>query len=163
MAANPKEILPEYNFRSLAKSAMEQAGGNVQQASAILERMCHDDEAVWLAVTERVLKSACYDAVRYVCHEQRRAVWYSPNYSKGGNGHRAIAHARTLMDWPLPGGKLLRDATASDLMEAALFYRKQSDQMARIALWLEAVAEKTGKRKVENALSAEQLEELKGE
>ena len=153
---------PAKSFRNYAKEAMQKADGNVAEASKILEKTCRQNTEAWLSVTEPVLSSACYNAVRGICQEERRAIWYSPNYSAGGNGDRVVNHAKSLMDWPLPGGMRLRDAKANDLIAAAEFYRKQAQQMFDVAGFLEKIAEKVGRKKVENALTEAELIAMRG-
>lgn len=144
-----------------AAAAMEQADGDVLKATEILEAQARSNMDVWRELTDTLLRTACYDACRAVCRSERRIIWNSPNYDKGGNGERVKQHANTLLDWPLPGGKKLRDATKQDLLEASGFYSKQAAQMTSIANWLDAVAKKVKTKTVGETLSADDLEKLR--
>lgn len=136
---------------------------DVADASRKLEEAARSDRELRDYLTEPYLKQACYNAVRSHYRVERREIWTAPNYTKGGNGQRVEQHARTLLDFPLPNGKRLRDATREDLLSAAEFYRRQSEDMAQKAHWLERIAEKTGRKKVGAALTVKQIESLRGE
>lgn len=146
-----------------ATAAMEQANGDVIKATEILEDQARGDVAIWKVLTEGLLRNACYDACRAICRSERKIIWESPNYDAGGNGERIKQHATTLMDWPLPGGMKMRDATKKDLMEAATFYSKQAAKMSAIAKWLDAVASKVKSKTVGQTLTDKQLMELRDE
>jgi len=145
-------------IRSIIESATD-----VSEASRMLEEEARKDADLYNHLTEPFLARACYDAVRTEYQSERKQIWTAPNYTEGGNGHRVKEHARTLLDFPLPNGKRMRDATKADLLEASEFYRKQAADMARKARWLEQVAESVGKKKVGNALSAEDLEQMRSQ
>jgi hypothetical protein len=65
------------------------------------------------------------------------------------------------MDWPLPGGIKLRDATKADLLAASGFYAKQAASMQAISIWLGKVAEKVKTKTVGQTLTDEQLRKLR--
>lgn len=106
------------------------------------------------------MRRVCYEAVRSLCRDDRRSFRIAPNYTKGGNGHRVLAHARALMDFPLPGGVRLKDATSADLAKAVEFYAKQADNMQRKSVWLDRIRERVGDKTVADALSESDLQEL---
>lgn len=144
-----------------AQDAMTQADGDVLEATAALEEMARDDMSVWQVLTENLLKSACYDACRGICRSERRVIWHTTGSDKGGNGERVKSHAATLMDFPLPGGKRLRDATKDDLIEAAGFYDRQAAQMASVAEWLTGIARKVRGKTVGESMTEDQLRSMK--
>jgi hypothetical protein len=65
------------------------------------------------------------------------------------------------MDWPLPGGKKLGDATRADLIEAGDFYLRQAAQMRGVADFLFAISERVKRKTVGNTLSESDLRALK--
>lgn len=134
---------------------------DVATATEKLEKWARKDKALYDYLTDPYLSQACYNAIRGLCRSERRLIYTAPNYTKGGNGHRVEIHGRSLLDFPLPGGKRLRDATRQDLLEAADFYRKQAADMASKAAWLEKISERVGKKTVGEKLTSEQLEALK--
>ena len=146
----------------LAQRAMAQAGDDVGEAARILEQWARKNTRVWKAVTEDFLAQGCYSVVRGVCRQERRAIWHSPGYDKGGAGSRVRNHARSILDLPLPGGKRLRDATRDDLHQASEFYSRQARQMAVMEEFLASVAAKIkGRKTVGDVLSEKQLETMK--
>ena len=150
-ASKPSELV-NYAFSESA---------DVHEATNKLERWAKSNRDLYEYLTAPYLSRACYDAVRSCCRHDRKALYTAPNYTKGGNGDRVHQHAHSLLDFPLPGGKRLRDATRADLEAAANFYRQQAKDMANKADWLEAIAAKVGKKKVGSVLSAEALRSLK--
>ena len=150
----------DIDLKTLAADALEQAGGNVVEATNILESWAVESWDVYRAVTERLLRQGCYSAVSGICRRNREAIWYSPGYDAQQKGDRVHAHARTLLDFPLPGGKRLADANKKDLQEAMAFYRRQADQMGRVAEWLGKIAQKVGKGIVGQRLTDEDLRRM---
>ena len=145
----------------LAQNVMEDSDGDVLAATERLEKMARKDVEIWQALTEGLLRNACYDACRAVCRADRRQIWYSPNYDAGGNGDRVKTHSASLMDLPLPGGKKLRDATKGDLLEASGFYLRQAAQMRGVADFFAAIAERVKRKTVGNTLTEADLRALK--
>lgn len=147
--------------REYAEEAMEQADGDVLEATAALEAMARNDVSVWQVLTEQLLKTACYDACRSICRSERRVIWNTTGSDAGGKGDRVKAHGNMLMDFPLPGGMKLRDATKQDLMDAAGFYERQAAQMTAVASWLSAIASKVKTKTVGDTLTEVQLRAIK--
>jgi hypothetical protein len=145
-----------------AQLAMERADNEVQAATAILEDMACNDPDLYNALLSPFLNVAAYEACRALCRQQRQKIWTAPNYDQGGNGHRVLDHAMSLMDFPLPGGKRLRDATKADLEEASSFFAKQAADMSHKARWLSAIASKVkGKKTVADVFDADSLAKLR--
>lgn len=136
---------------------------NVGEAAKLLEDWAQKNNELMRYLTEPFLKQACYEAVRTECRDKREKIWTAPNYTKGGNGHRVMNHAVSLMDFPLPNGKRLQDAKRSDLLEATEFYSKQAKNMQHKSNWLQRIAERVGRKTVKNAFSEEELAKLKEE
>jgi len=157
--AEPEEFIAE----DLARRAIEMANDDVVEATVILESMARSDMSVWRALTDQLLRVACYDQCRAICRAERRVIWNSPNYDAGGNGARIKDHSASLMDWRLPGGKVLRDASKADLIEASAFYRRQAASMQIIGCWLESVAAKVAGKTVGEKLTDTILRKLQDE
>lgn len=140
-----------------------QTAADVAEATQELMDAAKNNHELYVYLTEPFLQQACYNVVRSRYRSERRQLWTAPNYDQGGNGHRVREHARSLLDFPLPNGKRLRDATRADLLEAAEFYGKQAANMTAKAEWLQRVADIIGRKRVENALSEQQLQALRVE
>jgi hypothetical protein len=67
------------------------------------------------------------------------------------------------MDFPLPGGGLLRDATAAACIEGATAYRHTASDAVWKARWLEAIAARVGDSIVSDVLNEEDLRALQQE
>lgn len=145
------------------RDAVEQSP-DTRSAAALLESWARIDRALFDYLTKPWLSRACDEAVRGVTRNERAAIcrpWTAPNYTLGGNGHRVHTLARSLLDFPLPGGMRLRDARKDDLLGASKFYRTQAVDMAAKADWLESIAERVGRKQVGNVFSDETLPPLK--
>lgn len=154
--------LYEKTFTEYAEEAMARNDGNVQAAAKDLEAVCRESPHAWMAVTSPVLGRACYDAVRRICQQQRRAIWNAPNAAPGGHGKRVVHHAKTIMQLPLIGGLPLGEGTYKEVMGSAEFYEKQSAQMANFAHFLQAVGSQLhGRKKVKSVFTEAQLNELR--
>lgn len=125
-----------------ARAALDDAGGDVRQATALMVERIKKDAAAFEALTEPLIKEACYSQITMACRRERRAIWTAPNYDQGGNGARVInlAHGN-LLAFPLPGGKRLGQATKEDVAKAATFFDAQAEDMARKARWLLAIGD----------------------
>src|SRR5690625_4650533 len=134
MIAEDKISVSDYAQRAIKEEEQ------VTDAAKLLEKWAHQDAELKAALLEPLLKQACYQAVTRACRVYRRKVWTAPNYTKSGNGQRVVALANSLMDFPLPGGVRLRDATKKQIEEAAGFYGRQARQMAVITACCSAYA-----------------------
>lgn len=124
-----------------AADALQAADGDVRKATEAMLAAVRKSRRLRDALTEPLLETACYAAITAQCRKQRSRIWTPPNYSEAGNGDRVIALARTLLDFPLPGGRRLGDATRAEVVDAARFYTSHAEDMAHKARWLARVAE----------------------
>ena len=131
-----------------------------EEAAAALLRRVRGDAALWAALMEPHEKMAADAAVRGMVHEQRRRIWARPVEPDARVAALANMHA-TLMDFRLPSGLRLRDATAADCMDGATFYARQAGDMAWKARWLSAVAEACGDGVVADAMDERALAALR--
>jgi len=169
MAANPKPNPKSDPVREAAKAALDASDGDVRSATIVLERAVRNDRMLRDALTEPLIASACYDAIRNACQTERRKIW-EPSKEKlvktrVTGAHRVVQLAAgNLLTFPLPGGKKLREATRADISKAADFYASQSDDMAVKARWLRLVLQSVPDgKKVGDVLSDERLRELQRE
>ncbi len=156
------EALKKITVADAARKAMEGTATTAEAAKRLYEAAQADPE-LYRKVMAPFEMSACMDAINMVRRNERAAIWAAPQKeSKPNTSPKVMARANsyTLLDFPLPGGLRLADATKADLVEAAKVYRTQANDMARKANWLEAIAGKIGKKRVGNALSVQDLEAL---
>lgn len=141
--ASKAKIDPKPLISQAARDALDKAGGDIAAAVDVMHRTMRSDRALYAAVMEPLERSACYEAIASIIRQSRAKVWQAPN-AAADTGGRILALVRHLMDFPLPGGKRLADATKVDLVAAAEFYSKQAGDMAHKSRWLAAVAGKLG-------------------
>ena len=106
------------------------------------------------------VESIARGLMRANMRETRRVAWQRPT----GPDRRAQRVGRvvvsSLMDFRLPSGVLIGNATKADLTAASAFYWKQADDMAWKARWVDLVAEKVGPKTVADVLNASKLAAL---
>ena len=154
----------------LANEAFEQSNGDVAKASDILFKRITTDNALHAAYIEPLIREWCADLISAECvRKPRHAIWNASmiepvpaSATTTESNERARNFARSLLDFPLPGGKPLHLASKADVEQAAEFYRKQAEDMAWKARWMQRIAGAMGrKRTVGSAFTAEQLEKLR--
>lgn len=151
----------ELLVRDVAAEAMDKAGGDIQEATSIMERWVFGNKRLFDELMTPLVREACYNALRKTVQEERRNVWTAPNYTKAGNGDRLVSTAMTLLDFRLPHNlKVLREAGKDDLIAGADWYEKQAGNMQHKARWLRAIAEKVGSKAVGEKFSAESLAKI---
>lgn len=151
----------ELSVRDVAAESMDKAGGDIQEATSIMERWVCGDKRLFNELMTPLVREACYNALRKTVQEERRNVWTAPNYTKAGNGGRLVSTAMTLLDFRLPHNlKVLREAGKDDLIAGADWYEKQAGNMQHKARWLRAIAEKVGSKAVGEKFSAESLAKI---
>lgn len=152
-----------------ARKALTKANGDVRKATDILEHAVRSDRKLRDLLTDPLISSACYDAVRRVCHAERRAVWKAPieKLVKGrltGSARVVKLAAGNLLMFSLPDGLKLGEATREDITEAANFYSKQAGDMAHKSRWLQLIAQSLpAGKKVREVLTDRRLRELQQE
>lgn len=164
-----------------AKRALDDASGDVREATAMLESAVRQSRQLRDHITEPLISGACYDAIRAQIHVRRRAIWNDPKVvdpiaseaganvvplaKRGPDAERVVKLAAgTLLMFPLPGGKQLGEATRAEISAAADFYGGQAADMTTKARWLRLVAQSVpdGKR-VADVLTDKRLRELQAE
>lgn len=152
-----------------ARKAYEGAGGNITEATRRLEQAVRASRKLRDDLTEPLLSTACYDAVRVQCRAARHRVW-SPSaralaQHRSDSHRRAVTTARArLLDFPLPGGLALGSATRVQVIGAAEAYERQAGDMAWKARWLAMVASALPEgRKVREALTEARLRKMQSE
>jgi hypothetical protein len=154
----------EPSIASVASGCLDAADGDVMRATAIMVGKVTKDSVLYRVLMDPLVREACYAALTQACRRRRRTVWdvQPPSAETQRNTVVDLARGMTLLDFPLPGGLRLRDASRDDVAAAAEFYLNQASDMAVKGRWLRLVAQAVpGKKKVGSVLSIERLEELK--
>jgi len=162
MTATAK-ALPKITVADAARRALEGATSNEDAAKRLLAEAQRVPE-LYRKIIEPHEFSACLAAISQVRLSDRAAIWKAPQAApKSKTSVRALARANayTLLDFPLPNGIRLGDATASDITEAARVYQAQAVDMQQKANWLGLIAAKLkGTKRVSQVFSAQELEGL---
>jgi hypothetical protein len=158
--------LPQISVADFARKATEGAK-NAEDAAKALLAMAKADPDLYRKIMEPYEFSACRDAIDRLRLNERAAIWKAAQgETRSNTSVRALARANTytLLDFPLPSGTRLGDATVSDLTDAIGVYRAQASDMARKARFLELVCGrlKEGQR-VSEALTPKELEDVQKE
>ena len=153
------------NVAEAARLAMDGAASFREGAQNLLAKAPRGSD-LYIAIMEPHELHACMSACQLAMKDFRRETWTSPNRSIPTTSvYALLASTRAmLMDFPLPGGKALRDAIKPDVEAASSFYSKQSTDMGYKSRWLSLVAGKVKKGKtVGQSLDNDALEILQTE
>lgn len=156
-----------------ARSALEDADGDVRTAAEMLERAVRAKSPLRDALTDPLISGACWQAVSQQHRERRRQIWNAPKamaiapVKSGGAQDKARVvqlAVGTLSMFPLPGGKRLADATRAEIVAAADFYAQRAQDAGHKARWLQLVAQSIPDGKIAgDVLTDERLAELQQE
>jgi hypothetical protein len=147
-------------IEALAAACLQRADGNVQQATEEMVARVQSTPALYRTLMDPLVREACYDKIRAACRQERAVVWRTtqPDQQQTRRSVAALAEATqmTLLDnFHLPGGKVLGDATKSEIEEASRAYLAQSRDEAVKGRWLAMVA----KRMAPNFICRQRLTE----
>lgn len=136
----PKDT-SEISIHAAAIKAMDGCENYHEGANRLLKAAKADPELM-AALMAPYEFHAALEAVRSASRSVRATIWREPNRGKEAAEVMALASATAgwLLDFPLPGGLLLRHAGKEELTAAAGFYNRQARDMGHKARWLEKVA-----------------------
>lgn len=159
-ASAPAEHPNETPISAFVKNAWSVNDGDMPSAIEALYRDITARPDVLNAILPQVLRAWCREQVGQYVSRVRLASLPTPEDPSRGNRLRS-AIATSLFDFPLPGGKRLGDANASEIREGASAYQRTADDAEHKARWLTIVADRVGrKNRAENALTLAQLEAI---
>jgi len=156
------EVPNRVNVSEAARRAMDGAASYREGAQVLLD-MAERDPTLMSAIIDPWKLRAAEEAVGLAMKTFRRRTWESTQRQIDPNRVAALiqSNREMLMDFPLPGGLALRDATKDDVTAAALFYSTQATNMGHKARWLDLIAKKVPKGKtVADALDNDALATL---
>ncbi len=131
-----------------AKTAMQGADSTHDGAKRLLEMAGADPDLMRALMGPWEHRAAIY-AVRSATRKVRVLIWEKATREAADNRVVALVHsnAAMLLEFPLPGGKLLRNALNTECEEAANFYRRQAVDMVQKSAWLRLIAKNVPKGK----------------
>ena len=138
--SKPKRQAP--SLHALAAHYLKAAKNNRAEAEAATINAIFADNELREALAVPLVAGAVKQAVGEVIRQDRADVWSGPSPEAGKRRVKITARINNLllMNFRLPTGKLLRDATAAEVKEAAMFYFKQGSDMMVKYRWLTAIA-----------------------
>jgi hypothetical protein len=105
-------------IQRLAARILNDANGDVQTATEALVRAVRKDPQLYRTIMDPLVREACYSKVREVCRANRQEIWHTPQPSiTAQQSIAALAEATRsmLLNFPLPGGKALGDASKAEV------------------------------------------------
>lgn len=141
----------ELALRSLAKpqgleelvaSCVRDAFGDAATAAQLLQERVQGNRRALKELTQPLLANACLQAVsaRIRANRPPEDDWNVDEYEEPDTSGRLFALARSLLDFRLPCGIILRDAFVQDVKAAALVFRERSKRTTKQAAWLDSIA-----------------------
>lgn len=172
----PRDEPEETNLGPVAEQAehcLDICNGDVSKATELMRQRINEDRDLFNELVEPLVKAACYTAVAARIRARREHVWVAPRYD-GLDSLSAVTQrdrdrlsslaSRNLLNFPLPGGQLLGDASKTAILEASSVYRTQSAATAHKARWLERVAGEVPEGKIaRTVLSEKELRQFQEE
>jgi hypothetical protein len=149
----------------VAREALDIAGGNALKATELMVERVESDGRLYRLLMDPLVRLACYNVVSQQIRSKRKAVYKTkqPSKKKAKASVAALA-AGNLLDFPLPGGLRLGEATRNDVAAAQAFYASQASDMGHKARWLGMVLHALPKgKKVKDAITPAKLEAFKVE
>lgn len=143
----------------IAEEIITKVGGNVKQAAEAMESRVLKDDALFKELMLPMVSRACYDFICDVVHSRRRSICDTVKRANDEMaGSIALQNtARSMLDFPLPGGLLLRDATRHDCVDAAVYYERQASDMFGKGRFLRSVAKRAGNKSVGDSITEIEL------
>ncbi len=141
-----------------ATQALRDADGDRERAIGLLRERIDSDPALRKALLEPLILIAVRQEILHASRIMNQPKGASPRIGKdSADGIASVAH-RTWMEYVLPSGIQLRNATKADLIEAATFHDQQAKGNGRKATWLKSLARRLNATSaVRNAMSEDEI------
>ena len=133
-------------FSDIAREMLDEAGGDTSVAIARLQARIAEDEALRISIAGAAIRVLVAEGVTLKMRLDRKTIW--DNATKKGDTPKpktsvsALANGirESLLDFPLAGGKRLRDAVREEVEAQAQLYAATSRDAGHKARWLTAIA-----------------------
>jgi hypothetical protein len=121
----PKSVISDPTRIMIARASLAEAEGDVLRATDIMVERVMSDARLYKILTDPLVKTACYDAIKIQCGRQSRRIWESFQPSADAFRERVKALGRVIAsDFDLPGSRKLDDTMRG---EVAAEIEKQAD------------------------------------
>jgi hypothetical protein len=170
IAVTPQLPVGRQGLEELVASCVRDAFGDAATAAQLLQERVQGNRRAFKELTQPLLANACLQAVsaRIRANRPPEDDWNVDEYEEPDTSGRLFALAKSLLDFRLPSGIILRDAFVQDVKEGAGALREKANRAAKRAAWLEAVASRMPRYKTvgdiySDATLAQLLDEASGE
>lgn len=150
-------------LEDLVTTCVRDAFGDPATAAQLLQDRIHGNRRAFKELTAPLLAHACLQAVsaRIKANRSPEDDWNADEYEELDTSGRLFALARSLLDFRLPSGIILRDAFVHDVKAAALVFRERSKRATKQAAWLDSIAARLPKhRTVGDVLDGSEVSRL---
>jgi hypothetical protein len=137
-------------LRKLARESLAESDDNWDAALVRMRTRLAEDRRLYDRLIDPLIDDACWAAIRYESREVRRLMPGGDRFIRNPDGGRegllllAQENARSLLHFPLRGGKKLGDADKKAVLTEAEHYSKTSRTLGVRGRWLALVAEAMG-------------------
>lgn len=152
----------QHQALAVAAEVLEEVGGDAVKAAEALQARALQDDSLFREVMLPLVPQACAAIVSSVIRTRRRSICNPiKEATDAAAGAAALqATAQSMLDFPLPGGKLLRHASAEDCKSAAQMYERQAMDMAGKSRFLRNVSLRCGANTVGEVFTEIELVQL---
>lgn len=155
------EKTPQERLGDIARDCLKEASGDTRKAIAAMTEVLMKNRPLLQELIAPIVLSVAQAKVRQANIDARRHI-----IDRSPDGRRrmlALAGGLkvAMLDFPLSGGLLLRDATRQEVSDQAAMYEKSGSDMLRKSRWLMAIAQSIpDQKKVEDVITEERVVEL---
>lgn len=140
-----KEPVSALSIHALARQHLAAANGETRIAAATMREAIMSDRALLDAILDGLIKEACSSAASAAHIAERakviRIATTTPEQRKAQAEALGRVQAAMLLDFPLAGGKKLRDADREAVAATVTIYEKAATANSVRALWLRLIAQ----------------------
>jgi len=159
MVAVLKKLQAQVTIAELASICIEDSDGDWSAAADLMEARVRDDRSLRDELTDPLISSAVWAAIRGASRKTRTAFHRAPNKAPSNDGIKAVA--KSWYDYPIYGGVRLGDATKDEILAAVDGYRVQEESNRARREFMERIASKLkASKKVRECLTEQQIEAL---
>lgn len=155
------EKTPQERLGDIARDCLKEASGDTRKAIVAMTEFIMKNRPLLQELIAPIVLSVAEAKVRQAnIDTRRRIIERSPD---GRRRMQALAGGlmATMLDFPLSGGLLLRDATRQEVSDQAAMYEKSGSDMLRKSRWLTVIAQSIpDRKKVGDVITEERAVEL---